>query len=202
MKRVYLLIGLFISVTVAGYGLAKIIPTDNRPATRVAALAQAPNPLDPGQPLTPSSFSFASPTFTGALSSPRQYPYAGVRLDVPPAGARPAVSATAAYALCKTTAPCLVNSAPTIELALFSDDQYGATASEPVNGSDPAPLQNLPFQNVLTWVITWRQVECEVHGPPGLPPPPPSFATGCDQVDFVDATTGSYLVGISGKSAF
>ena len=201
VKRIGLFVGLPIVAACVMYAALQALPNE-KSSSRVTAGGPPVGPQrtvegpDVGSsPVIPIAVS------SGPLLGARQYPEAGVRLDVPPPNLTPTVPASAALALCKTTAPCLTTSAPTLELALFSDDQYGGQAAESV-GSVQTPARDLPFQNRLAWIMTWRHVSCEVHGPPGLPPPPPSFATGCDQVDFVDASSGTYLVGIEAKSAF
>jgi hypothetical protein len=117
------------------------------------------------------------------------YPAVGIRLDVPQANLVPQISATTAYSTCASgESPCVGMTLPaTAELAIFSDDQYGSSA-----GGTLKPA----FQNVLAWVLTWHRVSCSPAGPaPRVGSGPAvSRSWACDQLVFVDATSGKYML--------
>lgn len=148
-------------------------------------------PLTPGLPGSIPAYEYPAASFKGALPAARNYPYAGIRLSPPAPGVIPAVTGAIAYAACKTSAPCLLTGSPTVELAIFSDDQFGF--AEP-----GAPATTHPFQNMLAWAITWHNTACEEHGPPGRPDLPANIANSCDKLVLVDAGTGKFLTGITG----
>lgn len=137
---------------------------------------------------------YPTPVDLGFLVVPRDYVQAGIHLAPPPAGTSPSVSATMAYGVCSTEGACLVDGKPTAELALFSDDQY--------RGSQSAN-DDYSYRDVLAWVVTWRGTSCMVLGPPNRPTSSPVNGTsGCDTVNFIDATSGKFLIAYVGPPAF
>lgn len=119
---------------------------------------------------------------------------AGIQLIPPPAGAVPVHSAADAYAACIThVAPC-GHGQPTEQLAAFSDYQSGSI--------QPDGTVKHPYMGLLVWAITWHQQTCFVSGPAPAPggtqAPRTPAGTVCDLVDFIDATTGNYLMAYTG----
>lgn len=126
------------------------------------------------------------------LVAPRAYPDAGIRLSPPPATVYPSFSATAALHTCAThQSPCETERPSAMELALYSDDQYGII--DPRSGA----VTHI-YQNVLAWVMTWKGETCLSIGPAPIsgarPTPNPNFK--CDFMIFIDAQTGHYLLAV------
>jgi hypothetical protein len=151
------------------------------------------------------------PTYQGDLRQQRRYPSAQITLDppglsrstnAPNAAQRPKASWQAAYDTCTSgEAPCVPGQSPIIELAMFTDLTYG-----PADKANPNAPVNPTYRNFRVWTMTWHGVDCELAGPgPGGAPTAPSATVNlkgaCDQVAFVDADTGKYLLAYQGAPA-
>jgi len=131
------------------------------------------------------------------LAKARIYPGAGITL-APPNGRIASVPATVAYDLCRTGVAACADGQPTsAELASMTDASYG---------------------NTLVWAFSWRNITCPPNaggafvpgntGPSGsasLPrssePSGTAAPTICDEVAFVDATSGVFLITYTGPPA-
>lgn len=126
------------------------------------------------------------------LQAPIAYPSAGITLTSPPSSASATATASTALGTCSTgESPCDTGS-PDIVLATMSNSEMGAEQVD--NSVQPT------YQNVLVWVMTWHDVNCETLGPAqsAVPRTPMS---DCDHIVFVDASSGHYLYAYTGPPA-
>jgi hypothetical protein len=132
------------------------------------------------------------------LAKARTYPTAGIML-APPIGWTASVTASAAYDLCRTgVAGCPDGQPTSVELAAMTDVSYGAT------GADGKLRQ--PVKDTLVWALSWRNIACPPSSGgafvPGATRPSGATApTVCDEVSFVDATSGVFLITYTGPAA-
>ena len=107
----------------------------------------------------------------------------------PPGSVVPAVSSDTAYHLCLTgVIACFPESPTAITLARMTDTAYGTVSS--------AGKVTLTLNNTLVWAISWIGSNHCLSAPGAAvdsPPPPPSVHPLCDQIAFVDATTGKAI---------
>jgi len=131
------------------------------------------------------------------LAGPVTYNDGSIRLDVPAtdsvASAVPSITPAQALSVYqKDGAPPgldQLGNVPNIELAVFSDDNYGKI--------DDSGKITPDFQNVLSWIIFFHGVEMIPTGPPQ------SDATGsvatyplCDAIQVINASTGAFMLAI------
>jgi hypothetical protein len=122
------------------------------------------------------------------LAKARTYPTAGITL-APPDGSTASVTASAAYDLCRTgVADCPDGQPTSVELAAMTDVSYGTTGA------------------ALVWALSWRNIACPPSSGgafvPGATRPSGATApTVCDEVSFIDATSGLFLITYTGPAA-
>jgi hypothetical protein len=144
------------------------------------------------------------------LAKARTYPTASIEL-APPNGRIASVPATVAYDLCRTgVADCPDGQPTSAELASMTDASYGTTQS---GGTFSQPLNG-----TLVWAFSWRNITCPPSsggafvpgntGPSGTAPVARSSEpsgtnapTICDEVAFVDAASGEFLITYIGPPA-
>jgi hypothetical protein len=126
----------------------------------------------------------------------------GIRLDPPPPNVSPKYTYLQTFSSAPKKTGCGTG-VPDMRLATFSDDLYGTTQSD--------GTETHPYQNVLTWVVIWRNQACPVFGPG---PAPVSISTVqpsgspsawitpthpltfiCDHFDFFDANADNVMLG-------
>jgi hypothetical protein len=133
-----------------------------------------------------------------ALAKARAYPTAGITLG-PPNGRTASVSASFAYDLCRTgVADCPDGQPTSAELAAMTDMSYGTAGA---NGT----LQQ-PLNNTLVWAFSWRNITCPASSggafvPGASRPSSAPLATVCDEVAFINATSGVFLITYTGPAA-
>lgn len=145
----------------------------------------------------PAVAGLASPAqYVGPIRVARHYPRTMIRAELPPPLSSPAVAANQAYKTCVTgPQPCpldISTGVPDIELAIFSDDDYGTLGS----GGKVTPF----FQGVLAWLLTWHAISLPPAGPM-VPSGTPRPAGKCDFVYVVSATSGAYMMAFDVCSA-
>ena len=175
------------TLTLASSSLLVLVAGCTTPTTSTGSEAVSPRPVPPAYLLEGALHTSARPTVPISTQRPAPPTYLGAIATVtstadgslllsPPGNRRPALSATEAYRdFCRTHAgSCAQPGSAGIVLALLT-----STNGEP------------SVTDVLSYVLTWRAVECPRTGPDGEPPLPPM---ACDQVDPVDADTGHGIV--------
>lgn len=153
----------------------------------------------PGASVAPSSTGVRPQLSTPAqvLSVTRTYSSAGITL-APPNGRAPSVTAAAAYDLCRSgVADCPDGQPTNAELASMTDSSYGTQT----NGT----LQRT-LTDTLVWALSWRNITCPRSSggafvPGASRPSAPAVSTICDEVAFVDATSGAFLITYTGPAA-
>jgi len=142
-------------------------------AAAPAAIVPAPNVLPHAVPIGVS----------------RTIPDTEVTLDPPGVTdlSSAAVSSSTAFALCGSgVADCGAGVPARVELARVTDPSWGGTSS--TSGA---------LRQVLVWVFTWTGLQtCPVvQGPLGArsASPAPTAGGACQQLTFVDATTGAFI---------
>jgi hypothetical protein len=119
------------------------------------------------------------------LAKERTYPTASITL-APPNGRIASVPATVAYDLCRTGVAACPDGQPTsAELASMTEASYGTT---------------------LVWAFSWRNITCPPSSggafvPGNSQPSGTAAPTICDEVAFVDATSGVFLITYTGPPA-
>jgi len=132
------------------------------------------------------------------LAMARTYPTASITL-APPNGRIASVPATVAYDLCRNGVAACPDGQPTsAELASMTDVSYGTTQA------DGTFMQ--PLNDTLVWAFSWRNITCPRSSGgafvPGSSRPSGTAApTICDEVAFVDATSGVFLITYTGPPA-
>jgi hypothetical protein len=132
------------------------------------------------------------------LAGARTYPAAGITL-APPTVRVASVSATVAYDLCRTgVADCPDGQPTSAELASMTDASYGTNSA----GGTFRQLLN----GTLVWVFSWRNITCPRSSggafvPASSRPSGTAAPTICDEVAFVDATSGVFLITYTGPPA-
>jgi len=137
------------------------------------------------------------------LAGARTYPTAGITLAQPTVRVA-SVSATVAYDLCRTgVADCPDGQPTSAELASITDASHGTNSA----GGTFRQLLN----GTLVWVFSWRNITCprssgggvSTHASASIDAGPSGTAepTICDEVAFVDATTGGFLFTYTGPPA-
>jgi hypothetical protein len=114
-----------------------------------------------GQPLSPQPFThFAAPlppSFIGLLTQPRHYNSHQIDLLPPPPSVQALMSPMDAFGTCWSEAPCVAHKSPEILLALYTNRGFGEMRAD---GS-----VFFPHQDVLAYVMTWRNVPFIAAGP-------------------------------------
>ena len=124
------------------------------------------------------------------LAKARTYPTASITL-APPNGRIASVPATVAYDLCRTGVAACPDGQPTsAELASMTDVSYGTAQAV---GTFMQPLND-----TLVWAFSWRNITCPSSScgafvPASSRPSGTAAPTICDEVAFVDATSGGFL---------
>ena len=133
-----------------------------------------------------------------SLAKARTYPTASIKL-APPNGRIASVPATVGYDLCRTGVAACPDGQPTsAELASMTDVSYGTTQAD---GTFRQPLND-----TLVWAFSWRNITCPPSSggafvPGNSRPSGTAAPTTCDEVAFVDATTGGFLFTYTGPPA-
>ena len=99
----------------------------------------------------------------------------GIKFQLPPVAAVPAVSAQTAYAACSSDGICSTDSAPDIEVASVTIPDI----VEPDDGSK--------VESRLAYILTWTSVPCHAAGPA------PAGKGTCTFYNIVDSKTGKTL---------
>ena len=144
------------------------------------------------------------------LAKARTYRTASITL-APPKVPVASVPATVAYDLCRSGVAACADGQPTsAELASMTDTSYGTTQAD--------GTFNQTLNDTLVWAFSWRNITCPPNsggafvpgntGPSGTAPVPRSSepsgtaaTTICDEVAFVDATSGEFLITYIGPPA-
>jgi hypothetical protein len=132
------------------------------------------------------------------LANARTYPGASITL-APPKVQVASVRATAAYDLCRTGVAACPDGQPTsAELASMTDASYGTTQAD--------RTFRQPLNGTLVWAFSWRNITCPPSSggalvPGNSGPKGTSAPTICDEVAFVDATSGAFLFTYTGPPA-
>jgi hypothetical protein len=107
----------------------------------------------------------------------------GEQFDPPPADVMPGHTYLEAWASNVKYGMCLPET-PEMRLALFTDAGYGRM--------QPDGSEIHPYQNILVWVLIWRDQACIDTGPPPSPSPRPTSI--CDYVTPIDASSNAVLL--------
>jgi hypothetical protein len=132
------------------------------------------------------------------LAKARTYPTASITL-APPDGRVASVPAEVAYDLCRTgVADCPDGQPTSAELASITDTRDGTSQA------DGTLMQ--PLDDTLVWAFSWRNITCPPSSggafmPASSRPFGTAAATICDEVAFVDATSGGFLFTYTGPPA-
>jgi hypothetical protein len=132
------------------------------------------------------------------LAKARTYPTAGITL-APPKVQVASVAAAVAYDLCRTgVADCPDGQPTSAELASMTDTSYGTT--------QPDGTFRQPLNDTLVWAFSWRNITCPPSSggafvPASSRPSGTAAPTICDEVAFVDATSGGFLFTYTGPPA-
>ena len=132
------------------------------------------------------------------LAKARIYPTASITL-APPKVQVASVAAAVAYDLCRTGVAACPDGQPTsAELASMTDVSYGTTQAD---GTFRQPLND-----ALVWAFSWRNIACPPSSggafvPASSRPSGKAAPTICDEVAFVDATSGGFLFTYTGPPA-
>lgn len=131
----------------------------------------------------------APPSFTGLLTKARHYNAQQIDLAPPLSSMQPAMSPEDAFKTCWSEAPCVANKSPEILLALYTNQTFGQI--------QPDGSVLYPHQNVLVYVMTWRNVPFVAAG--SSLSTAPAKVESVDHVVFVDANSGRPLLAIEGS---
>lgn len=126
------------------------------------------------------------PSFTGVLAQARHYSSQQIDLLPPPPSMQPLTSPAEAFQTCWSEAPCVANRSPEILLALYTNRSFGHIEAD---GS-----VIYPHQDVLAYVMTWRNVPAVAAGS-SLSKGPTNVAN-VDHVVLVDANSGRPLLAL------